>query len=68
MGYSKRQIKDLQDTINKADCDVVIDGSPANLKKILKVNKPIVDISYELDEIDKNKLYNIIKKTLNKFI
>ena len=62
MGYSKEQIKDLQDTINRADCDVVIDGSPVNLKNILKVNKPIININYELDNESVKKLEIILKK------
>ncbi len=66
MGYSEEQIKDLQETINKAECDVVIDGSPSNLKNILKINKPIVSISYELDKKSINKLESILKK--RKFI
>ena len=62
MGYGPEQIKDLQDTINKSDCDVVIDGSPANLKTILKVNKPIVNISYKLDENSTKELEKILTK------
>ena len=66
MGYSEKQIKDLQETINKADCDIVIDGSPVNLNLLIKSNKPIVNISYELDENSVNKLEGILK--IKKFI
>lgn len=62
MGYSQKQIYELQETINRSNCDVVIDGSPANLKKLLIVNKPIVNINYELDKTSINKLENILKK------
>lgn len=62
MGYSDKQIKELQETINGADCDVVIDGSPANLKNILKVNKPIINIGYELGEDAVNELEILLKK------
>ena len=36
MGYSNNQLKELEDTINKAECDYVIAGTPIDLKKIIK--------------------------------
>ncbi len=66
MGYSKEQIKDLQDTINKADCDIIIDGSPVNLSRLIKTKKPIVNITYELDKNSIKKLEEILRK--RKFI
>lgn len=62
MGYSQKQIKELEETINKAKCDIVINGSPSNLKKILKVNKPIVNVTYELDNKAVKELHKILKK------
>ena len=61
MGYSHKQMKDLQDTINKANCDVVIDGSPFDLSKLLKIKKPIVNIDYELGEEASKQLEKILK-------
>ena len=61
MGYGNKQIKDLQDTINKVKCDVVIDGSPVNLKRLIKINKPIVNVSYELEEVGKLNLEKLLK-------
>ena len=51
MGYSEKQVKDLEETINKVPCDTVIIGTPINLARIVKLNKPAVRISYELEEI-----------------
>ncbi|MCL4373665.1 MAG: cyclic 2,3-diphosphoglycerate synthase [Candidatus Marsarchaeota archaeon] len=48
MGYSGKQIRDLESTINRADCDVVISATPTNLRRVLNVNKPIVQVGYEL--------------------
>ena len=48
MGYSSKEIKDLEATINKADCDVVVSATPTNLRNIININKPIVQVSYEL--------------------
>jgi len=50
MGYSSNQIKDLEKTINKTPCDIVIDGSPVNLSRLIKINKPIIDVAYSLKE------------------
>ena len=62
MGYNKQQLKDLQETINRSNCDIVIDGSPVNLKRLIETNKEIVNISYELDKESVNKLKNILKR------
>jgi len=51
MGYGNEQMKDLQDTINKTDCDTVIIGTPIDLGRILKINKPSTRVRYELQEI-----------------
>ncbi|MDE1870664.1 MAG: GTPase [Candidatus Micrarchaeota archaeon] len=48
MGYSIKQIRDLESTINNADCDVVISATPTNLRNIININKPIVQVNYEL--------------------
>lgn len=64
MGYSKKQIKDLEISINRARCDIVVDSTPANLKRIINVNKPIVNVSYELDK----KAVKVLEKILRKVI
>ena len=51
MGYGDAQMKDLEDTINKTDCDSVIIGTPIDLGRILKINKPSTRVRYELQEI-----------------
>lgn len=51
MGYGESQMKDLQDTINNTDCDSVIIGTPIDLGRILKINKPNTRVRYELQEI-----------------
>jgi predicted GTPase len=48
MGYSPKQIKDLENTINAADCDVVVSATPTDLRRIISPNKPIVNVGYEL--------------------
>ncbi len=50
MGYGKKQINELKRTIDRANCDVVIDGTPVNLKKLIDIDKPIVEVDYVLKE------------------
>ncbi|HYA43880.1 MAG TPA: cyclic 2,3-diphosphoglycerate synthase [Syntrophobacteraceae bacterium] len=47
MGYSQRQIEDLEETINRADCDLVIFSTPADLSALLHINKPAIRVRYE---------------------
>ena len=62
MGYSRRQIRDLEETVNRVKCDVVVDGSPANLKRILKIEKPVVNVGYELGTHSTRELEAILRK------
>jgi len=64
MGYTDEQIKDMQETINNADCDVVVAGTPVDLRRVMSVNKPIVRVHYELAEIGKPTLEDIIDEKL----
>lgn len=50
MGYSKEQIGELEETINAADCDFVVTGTPIDIRRILNVGKPLVHVKYELEE------------------
>ena len=64
MGYGAKQIKELEETINNADCDLVVSGTPIDLNRVVKVNKPIVHVKYELQEIGKPDLRDVIEKFL----
>jgi len=50
MGYSDQQIKDLETTINATPCDVVVSGTPIDITRLVKSNKPIARVRYELKE------------------
>lgn len=66
LGYGKKQMKDLQQTINAIPCDSVIVGTPIDLTRLLKINKPSVRVRYELDEIGKPDLEEVIEKFLKR--
>ena len=51
MGYGDQQLRDLEETINKTDCDSVIIGTPIDLSRVININKPYTRVHYELEEI-----------------
>ncbi|MCH6574874.1 MAG: GTPase [Bacteroidetes bacterium] len=51
MGYGKAQMKDLETTINKTKCDSVVIGTPIDLGRYIKINKPHTRVKYDLQEI-----------------
>ena len=48
VGYGENQIAELEETINNTPCDVVLIGTPIDLRRVIKVNKPTVRVKYEL--------------------
>jgi len=64
MGYSDQQIADLEATINATPCDVVVEGTPIDLTRVLKTNKPIAEVTYELEEIEPGVIAEMVKKIL----
>jgi predicted GTPase len=66
MGYSAEQLKELETTINAADCDVVLSGTPIDLTRIIKVNKPIVRVTYRLQEKSKPDLEALLTEMLKR--
>jgi predicted GTPase len=66
MGYGDEMVSDLEQTINSADVDIVISATPIDLTRIIKVNKPMQRVRYELQEIGKPSLEEILKDKFGK--
>jgi predicted GTPase len=66
MGYGEAQTRDLEATINKAEVDLVIIGTPIDLKRIIKINKPAQRVRYELQEIGQPTLEDVLKAKFSK--
>jgi predicted GTPase len=64
MGYGGQMVADLEATINATPADVVVSGTPIALERIVKVNKPIVRVGYELEVIGKPDLGALIRAKL----
>jgi predicted GTPase len=61
MGYGDKQIRDLEETINAVDCDLVIIATPIDLGRLLEINKPSIRVRYELEELSRPGLAELIK-------
>jgi len=67
MGYGKTQIEELEETINKADVDAVVIGTPIDLGKLIKINKPYIRVIYELFVGNDNTIEEALKDCLNRW-
>ncbi len=62
MGYGEAQMKELEETINRADADLVLIGTPIDLGRLLNLNKPSQRIRYELQEIGAPTLEDLLRE------
>ena len=66
MGYGEEQVRDLEETINRVPCDTVVIGTPIDLRRILKIHRPSVRVSYRLDEVTKPGIPEILDEFLRR--
>ncbi len=66
MGYGTQQMKDLESTINNTVCEAVVIGTPINLTRFIKIDKPNVRVSYELSEISSPKIGDMLRAKFGK--
>lgn len=61
MGYGDAQMKDLEETIRRCDCDSVIIATPIDLARVIRIDKPSVRVTYDLQEIGKPDIADVLK-------
>jgi predicted GTPase len=66
MGYSEQQLRDLETTINSSGAEVVVIGTPMDLRRIVKIKLPAVQVRYDLQEIGHPTLEDVLRE--HKFI
>jgi predicted GTPase len=64
MGYGDQQMKDLEKTIENTKCEVVIIGTPIDLRRIINIKQPSVRVTYDLQEIGQPTLVDVLKPFL----
>lgn len=62
MGYGREQMAELAQTIDKVDCDLVIGATPIDLGRLIKTNKKILRVTYELEEIGSPDLKEVLRE------
>jgi predicted GTPase len=66
MGYGQEQMKDLEATINKTDCDLVVIGTPVDLRRVINIEHPTCRVVYELEEIGRPTLRDVLQPIIEK--
>ena len=66
MGYGDQQLKDLETTINNSDAEAVVIGTPIDLNRVIKINKPSTRVYYDLQSIGSPSLESVIQEFLLK--
>ena len=64
MGYGEQQVRDLEATINATDADVVVFATPVDLRRLVKISKDAVRVRYDLQEIGKPDLEEVLADIL----
>ena len=64
MGYGDEQVRDLEETIRRVPCDLVIVGTPVDLTRIIRIDKPLLRVRYDLKETGSPSLESILKEKL----
>ncbi len=66
MGYSEHQRQELEETIHRTNCDLVLVATPVNLGLILNIDKPFVRVGYEVEEMGQPRLTDLLDNFLEK--
>ncbi|MBD3215568.1 MAG: GTPase [Candidatus Lokiarchaeota archaeon] len=66
MGYNDEQIESLENTLNSAECEIIINGSPIDLTKLINHNKPVVKVTYDIESIKSPTIEEILEDFVKK--
>ncbi|MEM1675152.1 MAG: GTPase, partial [Desulfurococcaceae archaeon] len=66
MGYRSDQLMELQEVINSTPADVVVLGTPSNLARLIKINKPVVRVKFRIKIIEGPSIEEIVNEFLEK--
>ncbi|MFQ5836988.1 MAG: cyclic 2,3-diphosphoglycerate synthase [Candidatus Bathyarchaeia archaeon] len=66
VGYDEQQIRELEETINATPCDAIVVGTPFDVRRVLRLNKPAVRVTYELQEVSKPNLEDVLRSRFPK--
>ena len=64
MGYGEQQLKDLEETVRRTECDAVVIGTPIDLSRVIRIEKPHTRVFYNLQEIGHPTLTDVLEEFL----
>lgn len=62
MGYGDKQTKELEETVNRIECDTIVSGTPIDITRVIKPKQPVVRTRYQLQEIGAPTLEDVLKR------
>ena len=65
MGYGPQQLRDLEQTISRVDCDLVLIATPVDLRRLISIRQPTARVTYDFEETG-SKLHGIVTDLLAK--
>ncbi len=60
-GCGAAEVRELEATLSASDADVVVEGTPIDLRRILSVDKPIANVRYELEELEPGVIEQMVR-------
>ena len=66
MGYGPQQIHELEETITRVECDLVLIATPVDLTRVISIRQPTCRVTYEFEEIGRPNLHDVLQDVLVK--
>ena len=66
MGYGAQQVQELEETIRRVDCDLVLIATPVDLRRIMSIRQPTCRVTYEFQEIGTPTLQEVLDPIIKK--
>lgn len=66
LGYGKKQVAELKETIDHTPCDIVVIGTPIDLRRVMTIDKPAVRVNYELQVLGPMSLEQVLEEFLKR--
>ena len=61
MGYGRKQMEELRETIARSDADLVLIGTPIDLRRVIEIDKPALRVTYRLQELGEPTLTSLLE-------
>jgi len=61
MGYGPEQVRELEETIERVECDLVVIATPMDLRRLIRITKPTVRVSYDVEDRGRPTLADVLQ-------